>query len=62
MAERMTRLFEYRRLRSAAAAGDEFLAARCEQELACMRRHGERLEAHTWPASFLEAPRAYAEG
>ncbi len=62
MAERMARLFEYRRLRSDDAAGDELLAARCEQELACMRRHGDRLEAHAWPAPFLEALRAYAEG
>jgi hypothetical protein len=44
------------------AAGDGLLAAPCEQELACMRRRGERFEAHAWPASFLDALRAYAEG
>ena len=60
---RMKLLFEYWRLpASGDAGGDEVLTARGEQELACMGRHGEKLEPQAWPASFLEALRPYAEG
>jgi enediyne biosynthesis thioesterase len=49
--------FEYWR---SAEAGEE-LAARGEQDLACMRRRNGKVEPEPWPESLREALRPYAE-
>lgn len=54
---RMTLHFEYRKR---TAEGDE-LVARGEQELACMRRRGERVEPEPWPEALREALRDFAQ-
>jgi enediyne biosynthesis thioesterase len=53
---RMTLLFEYWRQ---GAAGEE-LIARGEQQIACLRREGERLTPTPVPKSLREALAAYA--
>ncbi|HJQ33742.1 MAG TPA: acyl-CoA thioesterase [Pyrinomonadaceae bacterium] len=53
---RVTMSFEYWRV----ANGDEELVARGEQQIACMLRKGERLEAVPVPGALQEALRAYA--
>jgi enediyne core biosynthesis thioesterase len=53
---RVTMSFEYWRL----ANGDEELVARGEQQIACMTRAGEKLEAVPVPRALQEALRAYA--
>lgn len=53
---RVTMLFEYFRR----ANGDEELVARGEQQIACMVRKGERLEAVPVPRTLQEALRAYS--
>lgn len=53
---RVTMTFEYWRR----ANGDEELVARGEQQIACMSRKGERLEAVPVPRALQEALRAYA--
>jgi enediyne biosynthesis thioesterase len=53
---RVTMSFEYWRV----ADGDEELVARGEQQIACMSRKGERLEAVPVPRALQEALRAYA--
>jgi enediyne core biosynthesis thioesterase len=54
---RMTLVFEYWR----GAGGDEQLVARGEQQVACMRREGERLVPTPVPAELREALRLYAD-
>ena len=54
---RMTLAFEYWRRK----AGGEELVARGEQQVACMKREGERLVPAPVPASLREALAAYAE-
>lgn len=53
---RVTMLFEYFRR----ANGDEELVARGEQQIACMIRKGERLEAVPVPRALQEALSAYS--
>jgi enediyne biosynthesis thioesterase len=53
---RVTMSFEYWRR----ANGDEQLVARGEQQIACMLRKGERLEAVPVPLGLQEALRAYS--
>ena len=53
---RVTMLFEYFRR----ANGDEELVARGEQQIACMFRKGERLEAVPVPRALQEALSAYS--
>lgn len=53
---RVTMTFEYWR---ATASGEE-LIARGEQQIACMARSGEKLEAAPIPRTLAEALRAYA--
>ena len=53
---RVTMTFEYWRC----ANGDEELVARGEQQIACMLRKGEKLEAVPVPAALQEALGAYA--
>ena len=53
---RVTMSFEYWRR----ARGDEELVARGEQQIACMLRKGERLEATPVPQSLQQALAAYA--
>jgi enediyne biosynthesis thioesterase len=53
---RVTMSFEYWR----SARGDEELVARGEQQIACMLRKGERLEATPVPQSLQRALAAYA--
>ena len=53
---RVTMLFEYFRR----VNGDEELVARGEQQIACMVRKGERLEAVPVPHALQEALRAYS--
>ena len=53
---RVTMSFEYFRR----ANGDEELVARGEQQIACMVRKGERLEAVPVPSALQEALRAYS--
>lgn len=53
---RLTMSFEYWRLTSA----DEELVAKGEQQIACMLRKGERLEAAPVPQVLQDALRAYA--
>ena len=55
---RMTLLFEYWR---PGKSGEE-LIARGEQEVACLRREGEKLTPTPVPKSLREALSAYAEG
>lgn len=55
---RMTLLFEYWR---ATKSGEE-LIARGEQEVACLRREGEKLTPTPVPKSLREALKTYAEG
>jgi enediyne biosynthesis thioesterase len=55
---RMTLLFEYWR---AGKAGEE-LMARGEQEVACLRREGEKLTPTPVPKSLREALKAYTAG
>jgi enediyne biosynthesis thioesterase len=52
---RMTLLFEYWRAKGA----DEELIARGEQQVACLRREGERLVPAPVPKSLRDALRAY---
>ena len=47
---RMSLRFDYYRV----LAGAEQLVARGEQELACMRRDGERFVPSPWPATFVD--------
>ena len=54
---RVTMLFEYLRL----GAGGEELVARGEQQIACMRRDGNRLAPTPVPEELREALRPYAE-
>ena len=54
---RITLAFEYWRQR----AGREELIARGEQQIACMRRNGERLVPTPVPAVLREALSAYAQ-
>ena len=54
---RMSLRFDYHRLTPTA----EDLVARGTQDLACMRRHGEKLEPEAWPASLREALIPYQE-
>lgn len=54
---RVTMLFEYVRR----AAGGEELVARGEQQIACMRRNGNRLAPAPVPEVLREALRPYAE-
>lgn len=54
---RMSLVFEYFR---ASDSGEE-LAARGEQDLACMRRRDGRVEPEPWPESLREALRPFAE-
>ncbi len=57
MQSRLSLIFEYWR-----RAGDrEELVARGEQQVACMRRDGERLVPTLVPEALREALRAYAE-
>lgn len=53
---RVTMSFEYWRV----VNGDEELVARGEQQIACMSRKGERLEAVPVPRALQEALRAYS--
>jgi enediyne biosynthesis thioesterase len=53
---RVTMSFEYWRRTN----GDEELVARGEQQIACMMRTGERLEAVPVPHALQEALRAYS--
>ena len=55
---RMTLLFEYWR---AGGAGEE-LVARGQQEIACLRREGEKLTPTPVPKSLREALRPYGAG
>jgi enediyne biosynthesis thioesterase len=55
---RMTLLFEYWR----AGKGGEELMARGEQEVACLRREGEKLTPTPVPKSLREALKAYTAG
>ena len=55
---RMTLLFEYWR---AGGAGEE-LIARGQQEIACLRREGEKLTPTPVPKSLREALRPYGAG
>jgi enediyne biosynthesis thioesterase len=55
---RMSLRFEYYRVDP---QDGEALVARGDQELACMRRHGEKVEPERWPESLREALRPYAE-
>jgi enediyne biosynthesis thioesterase len=55
---RMTLLFEYWR---AGGAGEE-LIARGQQEIACLRREGEKLTPTPVPKSLREALRPYGPG
>lgn len=48
---RLSMRFEYSRV----GPRGEQLVARGEQEIACMRREGERLVPAPWPTSFAEA-------
>lgn len=52
---RMSLVFDYWRC----SAGGEELAARGEQEIACMRRREGKLEPESWPAVLREALRPY---
>jgi enediyne biosynthesis thioesterase len=54
---RMSLRFDYQRL---GASGEE-LVARGTQDLACMRRRGEKLEPEAWPQSLREALLPYQE-
>jgi enediyne biosynthesis thioesterase len=54
---RMTLKFEYWRVRP---SGEEIIA-RGEQQIACLRREGEKLSPIPVPKSLREALRAYAE-
>lgn len=54
---RMTLGFDYHRI---SEQGEE-LVARGEQELACMRRSGGKLEPERWPVALREALRPFAE-
>jgi len=54
---KITLLFEYWR----GTNGERALAARGEQQVACMQREGDRLYAAPFPASLSEALRAYTE-
>jgi enediyne core biosynthesis thioesterase len=54
---RMTLAFEYWRRK----AGGEELVARGEQQVACMRREGERVSPAPVPPSLREALAAYSE-
>lgn len=54
---RMSMRFEYFRK----ANGTEQLVARGEQEIACMRREGERLVPAPWPPALAEAVERYKE-
>ena len=54
---RMTMLFEYWRR----TGGEEELVARGEQQVACMRREGKRLEPAPIPRSLREALEPYVE-
>ena len=54
---RMTLAFEYWRRKE----GGEELVARGEQQVACMKREGDRLVPTPVPASLREALAAYAE-
>jgi enediyne biosynthesis thioesterase len=53
---RVTMSFDYWRI----ANGDEELVARGEQQIACMLRRGEKLEAVPVPRALQEALRAYS--
>lgn len=53
---RVTMTFEYWRRTN----GDEVLVARGEQQIACMMREGEKLEAVPVPPALQEALRAYS--
>ena len=53
---RVTMSFEYWRI----ANGDEELVARGEQQIACMVRKGEGMEAVPVPSALQEALRAYS--
>jgi enediyne biosynthesis thioesterase len=53
---RVTMSFDYWRI----ANGDEELVARGEQQIACMLRRGEKLEAIPIPRALQEALRAYS--
>lgn len=55
---RLTLLFEYWRQKD----GSEELIARGEQQIACMRREGERTVPTPIPAALREALKPYAEG
>ena len=57
MQNRITLAFEYWRHKD----GGEELVARGEQQVACMKREGERLVPAPVPASLREALAAYAE-
>jgi enediyne biosynthesis thioesterase len=52
---RMTLAFDYWRVTNAG----EQLVARGEQEVACLRRDGGRLQPAAWPASLLSAARTF---
>ena len=52
---RMTLHFDYLRVE----AESQERIARGEQELACMRRHGDQLEPERWPEALREALRPY---
>jgi enediyne biosynthesis thioesterase len=54
---RMRLVFEYWRLKN----GAEELVARGEQQIACMRRNGEKLSPAPVPQTLREALAAYAE-
>lgn len=54
---RISLVFEYWRRGN----GDEELVARGEQQIACMRRDGQRLSPAPVPASLREALAAYSE-
>ena len=54
---RMSLRFDYQRI---GASGEE-LVARGTQDLACMRRRGEKLEPEAWPQSLREALLPYQD-
>jgi len=54
---RMSLRFDYYRISS---DSEEELVARGEQELACMRRRGEKMEPEHWPEALRVALLAYA--
>jgi enediyne biosynthesis thioesterase len=56
---KLTLLFEYWR---SGGDGESVLAARGEQQVACMQRESDQLYAAPIPASLSEALRAYSEG